>query len=441
MENNIVKSEEEGILASYPIIKKRKPRSHYFFGVLIVMLVAVSFIGGFSLGQGKSNKSRQVALGATATTTNDDLFDFNVYWETWDALRSNFVYNSKLKDKDMFYGSLKGLAAAANDPYTVFMTPDETKDFNNDLAGTFEGIGAEVGMRNNIVTIVAPLSGAPAEKAGLKAGDKVYAIDGKSALGLTVDEAVKKIRGVKGTFVTLTIIRDKENKPREIKIKRDVIITKSVAVTYRPDGIALIKVTGFNDDTLSLFKAAVKDIKIKKPKGIILDLRNNPGGYLDTAVAMVSEWVKAGPVVIEQFGDGKRNEYPAAGDPELADYKTVVLVNGGSASASEIVSGALRDYKKATLVGEKTFGKGCVQTVSHLSDGSTVKVTIAIWLTPNGDYINEKGLNPQVEVKLTEDDVNKNKDPQLQKAVDLILKPTAAAAKATGTKPSIKKIK
>ena len=220
-------------------------------------------------------------------------------------------------------------------------------------------------------------------------------------------------------------------------------MVKSVNVTYRPDGLAVIKVSSFNDDTLGLFNAAVKDIVAKKPKGVILDLRNNPGGYLDTAVAMASEWVKAGPVVLEQYGDGKRNEYPATGNPRLESFKTIVLVNGGSASASEIVSGALRDYKKATLVGEKTYGKGSVQTIRDLSDGSSMKITIATWMTPNGDFINEKGLLPQVEVKLTNEDFEKDKDPQLQKAVDLILKPTVTPAKAAAAtvKAPIKKIK
>ena len=433
MENN--KSGEELEISSYPIIKKAKPKRRNFLGLLLILLVAVSFGGGFYMGKGKSAQNRPVALGNTATTTvNDNAFDFNVYWEAWDSLRSDFVYKNKIKDKDMFYGSIKGLAASANDPYTVFMTPTETKDFSNSLAGTFEGIGAEVGMRNNTVTIIAPLAGMPAEKAGLKAGDKVYAIDGQSALGLTVDEAVKKIRGAKDTAVTLTIIRDKETTPRQIKIVRGVIIVKSVSVVNRPDGITVIKVTNFNDDTLSLFSDAVKQTAAKKPKGIILDLRNNPGGYLDTAVAMASAWVKEGPVVLEQYGDGKRNEYTAKGDPQLGSYKTMVLVNGGSASASEIVAGALRDYKKATLVGENTYGKGSVQTIRDLSDGSSIKITIAAWMTPNGDAINGKGLAPQVEVKLTEADAEKNKDPQLQKAVDLILKPAAATAKVTPKK-------
>ena len=335
MENTINKTEEEITAASYPIIlSKKKGKKRRYLGVLLILLVAFSFGGGFYLGKEKLVKNRPLALGATATTTNDNAFDFNVYWEAWDALRTDFVSQKKVTDKDLFYGSIKGLAASTKDPYTVFMTPTETQDFSNELAGTFEGIGAEVGMRNNTITIIAPLSGMPAEKAGLKAGDKIYAIDGKSALGLGVDEAVKLIRGPKDTIVTLTLIRDKETSPREIKIKRGTIIVKSVALTFRKDGIAVIKVSSFGDDTQGLFNDAVKSIIAKKPKGIILDLRNNPGGYLDTAVSMASEWIKAGPVVLEQDGNGQRNEYTATGNPRLESYKTIVLVNGGSASAS-----------------------------------------------------------------------------------------------------------
>jgi carboxyl-terminal processing protease len=262
----------------------------------------------------------------------------------------------------------------------------------------------------------------PAQKAGLMAGDKIYAIDGKTTIGLTVDEAVKKIRGQKGTKVTLTIIRGATEKPKDIAITRDVIFVKSVKTEMRSDGIYVIKVTNFNDDTQGLFDDAVVDAVKKNPKGIILDLRNNPGGYLDTAVAMASEWVTAGPVVAEQAADNKRTEYPSNGKARLSKFPTVVLVNGGSASASEILAGALRDYKKATLVGEQTYGKGSVQTVKDLSDGSILKITIAKWLTPAGDFINEKGIAPNVVIKTTQPDIDKNVDPQMNKALD-ILKP------------------
>ena len=402
-------------------------------GLVLAAVLIATFWGGFYAGKKKDtlamagSASRILAYSEdaasnTAVVNPDDVFDFNLYWEVWDSLKQNHVDKNKIKNKDLFYGSLKGMAAAADDPYTVFMDPTTAKEFADDLAGTFEGIGAEVGMRNDIVTVIAPLDGMPAQKAGLRAGDKIYAIDGTSTIGLTVDEAVRAIRGKKGTQVKLTILRGSNAKSQDISITRDIIIVKSVKTEMRSDGIFVIKVTNFNDDTLNLFNAAVSEALLKSPKGIILDLRNNPGGYLDTAVAMASEWIDGGPVVVEQFGENKRNEYPSNGRARLKNIPTVVLVNGGSASASEIVAGALRDYKKATLVGEQTYGKGSVQTLQGLSDGSSLKITIAKWLTPAGDFINEKGLAPSVVIKLEQKDIDKNVDPQMNKALE-ILKP------------------
>lgn len=397
------------------------PKRSGYSLILALFFVTFAFVGGFYLGQ-ESKVKRPLALN-NASAEETPSFSFNTYWETWEAIKTNFVYKNKLSDRDMFYGSLKGLAASTEDPYTVFMTPEETKEFTDDMAGTFEGIGAEVGMRKNSLTIIAPLSGMPAEKAGLKAGDKLYAINGESALGLTVDEAVKKIRGPKGTTVTLTVIRTGETVPQDIKIERGVISIKSIETTFRPDGLAVIKVSNFNDDTEFAFRQAVTSVLEKKSKGIILDLRNNPGGYLDTAIKMASEWIEDGPIVLEQSAEGRRREYNAEGPARLASIPTMVLINTGSASASEIVAGALRDYKKATLVGEATFGKGSVQQIKDLSDGSSLKVTVATWMTPDGDYINEKGLEPQVKSELTIDDIEADRDPQLQKAVDLLLRP------------------
>ncbi|MFA5023829.1 MAG: S41 family peptidase [Patescibacteria group bacterium] len=394
-------------------------------GVILIIILASTFYAGVSYGNSKNNsfKNRTLAYSpeadsATATSPSE-MIDFNLYWEVWDNLKTNYVDKNKVKDQDLFYGSLKGLAAAVDDPYTTFMDPKTAKEFTDDLAGTFEGIGAEVGMRNDIVTIIAPLDGMPAQKAGLRAGDKIYAVDSKTTVGLTVDEAVKLIRGPKGTKVVLTIIRGTD-KPKDITITRDVIFVKSVKTELRADGIFVIKVSNFNDDTAGLFNDAVNTALLKNPKGIILDLRNNPGGYLDTAVEMASEWIEAGPIVAEQLNNNRRNEYAAAGHARLKDFPTIVLVNGGSASASEILAGALRDYKKATLVGEMTFGKGSVQTLRDLSDGSALKVTIAHWLTPAGDSINDKGIKPNIEIKLTSADVEKNLDPQFNKALELL---------------------
>ena len=391
-----------------------------------IILVAAVFIGGFYIGRSTNRPSSRPlayapdAVYATASSSSSNL-DFDLYWQVWDSLKNNFVDRNKVTDQDLFYGSLKGMAAASGDPYTVFMNPQESKEFSDELSGTFEGIGAELGMRSDVATVIAPLDGMPAQKAGIRAGDKVYAVDGKSTIGMALDAIVKSIRGAKDTKVTLTIIRGKD-KPKDITITRSVIMVKSVKTEMRPDGIFVIRVSNFNTDTEGLFKEAVNTALTKNPKGIILDLRNNPGGYLDTAVSMASEWIVAGPVVAEQFNGNQRNEYPSDGSARLKNFPTVVLVNGGSASASEILAGALRDYKKATLVGETTYGKGSVQTLNDLSGGSTLKVTVAHWLTPAGDFINDKGIKPEIEVKLAATDVDKNLDPQFAKALEILLK-------------------
>lgn len=392
----------------------------------VIVIMASIFAGGFYLGKKKNSPSSNGRIlayseeAANASDTGDSqTLDFNLYWEVWDDLKTNYVDKNKVNDQELFYGSLKGLAAAAGDPYTVFMDPKESKEFADDLAGTFEGIGAEIGIRNDIATVISPLDDMPAKKAGVRSGDKIYAVDGVSTLGLTTSEVVAKIRGPKDTKVTLTIIRGKE-KPRDITVTRSVIVVKSVKTEMRADGIYVIRVSNFNDDTEDLFKQAVNTILLKNPKGIVLDLRNNPGGYLETAVDMASEWIEAGPVVAEQFNDNRRNEYPSSGSARLKNIPTVVLVNGGSASASEILAGALRDYKKATIVGEKTYGKGSVQSLSELSGGAALKMTIAHWLTPAGDFIDEKGLAPNIEVKLTTEDADKGLDPQFDKAVELL---------------------
>ena len=394
--------------------------------IFALLLISGVFATGFYFGNAKAAKNNgAIAYSPEAKDqaigSSDDNFNFNLYFEVWNSIKNNYVDKNKLKDRDMFYGSLEGLAAAAGDPYTVFMNPSSTEEFYGDLSGTFEGIGAEIGLRNDIITVIAPLDGMPAQKAGLRSGDSIYSIDGQSTIGLSVNEAVKKIRGPKGTNVTLTVIRGKE-KPLDIKITRDKIFVASIKTEMRTDGIYVIKVRSFNEDTADLFDQAVKDILAKKPKGIILDLRNNPGGYLETAVKMASEWIEAGPVVAEQFGENRREEHASNGQARLKDYKTVVLINEGSASASEIVAGALRDYKKATIIGTLSFGKGSVQTVEDLSDGSSLKVTVAKWLTPAGDFINEKGIEPQIKVELTVDDANRGRDPQQAKALEFLLK-------------------
>ena len=425
--------------------KKNKWLKRIALVILILVLMAASFGGGLYISQ-KSEVIKKLAEKEVVYLGNligkygggrDDIFkqdvNFNLFWEVWDTLEKEYVDKDKLNDKEMFYGALNGLVASLGDPYTVFMDPKLSREFADDLAGTFEGIGAEIGIRKEVLTIIAPLEGMPAAKAGLSAGDKVYAINGEATTGMTVDEAVSKIRGPKGTDVTLTIFKEGNDTAKDMVITRGVIVVKSVKTETvssaggegsqeekKDNDIFVLKISNFNNDTLDLFNKAVQEILAKNPKGIVLDLRNNPGGYLDTAIELASEWVDDGIIVTEKFSEEKKNEYFSRGRARLKDYPTVVLVNRGSASASEILSGALRDYKKATIVGEQTFGKGSVQTLREFGDGSSIKITVAKWLTPNGDSINDAGIKPDIEIKMTDKDYEENKDPQMDKAIEIL---------------------
>jgi len=407
-----------------------------WFNLFVIVLFSIfcGFLGGLIYGQRtelarRLSDSEAIFWGKVSGLYRQDKqghlssdIDFSLFWQTWDVVKDNYVDQDKLTDKQMFYGALKGLVSSLDDPYTIFMNAEEAKLFNEDLTGVFSGIGAEVGLRNEVITIIAPLAETPAELAGLRPGDKIYAIDKQSTAGLTVDEAVKKIRGDKGTAVTLTIARNGD-KLRDITIVRDIIIVKSVKTSYdQKSGLYTIVINNFNTDTEPLFQAAVQDIQQKKPRGLILDLRNNPGGYLDSAVAIASYWINDGVVVNEQFANQtKLQPQNSRGIAALADLKTVVIINQGSASASEIVAGALMDYGKATAVGQTTYGKGSVQMIRNLPDGSMVKITTAKWLTPKGTSINDKGIEPNIKVELTEEDFNKDLDPQMVKARQILL--------------------
>lgn len=388
--------------------------SGYYFNLSQEVGSQVSAISATSSDSGQViglHKNRQLAKDA----------NFELFWDAWDLMKKEYVKSDKLTDKDMMYGAIRGLVASAGDPYTVFMNPTEAQNFDNDMAGTFEGIGAEIGIKNDRLVVIAPLPETPAEKAGLRAGDKINSINGEITLGMSTDVAVRKIRGAKGTEVKLNITHTGEEKSVDITIIRGVIIVKSVRTEYREDGIYVITVTNFNNDTEDLFNQAVSDVVAKNPKGIILDLRNNPGGYLDTAISMASNWVDKGVIVSEKFSDGKIKDYKTNGSARLKNIKTVILINQGSASASEIVSGALQDFGKATLIGKQSFGKGSVQALENLKDGSSIKVTIAQWLTPKGNNITEKGITPDKVIDLTPKDFNSNKDPQLDEALKALL--------------------
>ncbi len=387
-----------------------------------IIILFVAFSSGYLVAAYNFNSAEGKLLSHLKANGEDsEYFDSILYWQTWHTIKNEHVDRKLIDEEAMFYGSLRGMTSSLDDPYTIFLDPTEVKEFMDDLSGSFEGIGAEVGIRDDMVTVIAPLSGMPAEKAGLRSGDKIYSIDGLSTINMTLNEAVRKIRGPKDTEVILNIIREGEDRPLDISITRGTIVIESVSWEKIDNNLFLIKISNFHEDTISLLNKAILEVLNEDVSGIILDLRNNPGGYLDTAINVASEWIPEGPVLIEQFSDGKRNEFFAQGLARLNGFPTVVLVNQGSASGSEIVAGALRDYRKATLVGEQTFGKGSVQSLKPLKDGSSLKITVAKWYTPGGDYIDEKGVEPDIEVELSFEDFEANNDPQMDKAIEILL--------------------
>lgn len=346
--------------------------------------------------------------------------DFNLFWEVWSMMKDKYL-EQPIADTRLFYGALAGLVASVGDPYTAFLDPETTGKFNSELAGTFDGIGAEIGIKKDQLLVVAPLPGTPAEKAGLRPGDRILAIDSKDTTGMAIDYAVSIIRGQKGTGVILKIWREGWEQAKDITIARETIHIDSVTWKMLDNNIAQIKLVQFNGETTAKFETAVREILLKNPKGIILDMRSNPGGYFDSALAVASFWIPAPqPVVIQKTKGNRQQKFPSFNRASLKNMPTVVLVNSGTASGAEIVAGALQDYGKAKLVGEKTFGKGSVQDYTGLSGGSSIKITVAEWLTPKERHINKEGIAPDIEIKLTKEDYETDKDPQLDKAMELL---------------------
>jgi len=379
--------------------------------------LAICFVAVFGLGIWIGSEKVAYCVQQPSTV------DFSLFWDAYGKLKNKFVEPEKIDDQKIVYGAIQGMAESLDDPYTAFFTPAEAKKFEDDLAGSFEGIGAEIGIKNDLLTIVAPLKNTPAEKAGLKAGDIITQIDGKSTSGMSSDDAVDLIRGKGETTVTLTIYRDEWQDTKDIPITRDVIVIPAMELSFIDNGqVAYIQIYQFGDTLSSDFRKAAEQILGSNAQKIILDLRNNPGGYLETAQDISGYFIENGQtVVIEDFGDDKEeNVYKTEGNYSLEKYPLVVLINEGSASASEILAGALRDNRGVQLIGEKSFGKGSVQEVVNLRGGSFLKITIAKWLTPKGVSISEVGLDPDIKVEITDQDTTENKDPQLDKALEIV---------------------
>jgi carboxyl-terminal processing protease len=392
--------------------------------ITIVILAVILFGGGFMVGK-KSANNVQIAnrMFFNKELGKPEPVDFSLFWQVLASIEDKYVDSSNIDYTGMLYGAISGMVDSLGDDYTLFMKPEKTETFMKSVSGndSFEGVGMEIGIKNKTLTVISPIEGTPAYGAGIKAGDLILEIDGETTDGLTSEEAVSLIRGKKGTQVILTISRKSFDEPKEIIITRDTIKVPVMKWELINNDIAYVKIYQFAANLPAKFEDAVSEILNSNAKKLIIDVRNNPGGYLDSAAEISSWFLPKGSVVVkEEFRDGTGDEYKSSGYKAIQDFPVIMIVNKGSASASEIMAGALRDIKGTKLVGEKTFGKGSVQQVDTFKDDSSLKVTIAKWLTPAGISINKEGLVPDYEIELTEEDYNNNKDPQLDKAIQLL---------------------
>jgi carboxyl-terminal processing protease len=413
----------------------------YILGIVaILILLTGSFAGGFvtrhALAQTSifpgfaDNPHPNIVLAPTSAAPSSEQTSatpeelqatFAPFWEAWNLVHEQYV-NQPVDDTVLMQGAIRGMMEAVGDDYTYYMDPRVYEVESTSLSGEYQGIGAYVDTQGEYLTIVSPIEGSPAKAAGMRPGDQIIAIDGEDMTGVAPEEARQKVLGEAGTTVVLTVAREGESEPLEFTIVRARITVPSVTGEMRDDGIAYIDINTFGDNTTSQLRDKLDELLAQNPKGIILDLRFNPGGYLITSVEVMSEFIDEGVVLIEQYGDGTRDTYSASGNGRATDLPIVVLINEGSASASEIVAGALQDYGRAQLVGVQSFGKGSVQVVSPLmNDQGAARVTIAKWLTPNERLIQDVGLTPDYIVEMTDEDYANDRDPQLDKAVEVLL--------------------
>ncbi len=393
----------------------------------IILILAATFTI-FGVGY-KVGEYRTKGGPVSQTPAGNELkkFDFNLFWETLDQVQTKYIDKEKMDSKSLYYGAIKGMVSSLDDPYTFFLTPEENRQSKLDLEGKFEGIGAQLGLKEGRITIIAPLKNSPAVKAGVRAGDFIVKVDDKPTNDWTLPEAVSHIRGEKGTKVKLTL--ERSEKEFDVSITRDQIVVESVETEFMNE-VAYVKVNQFGENTNTEWDEAVKQVQSRynsgQVEGMVLDLRNNPGGYLESSVYLAGEFLKKGDLVVKQESTvTKSHDYYAQRTGKLTDIPLVVLINKGSASASEILAGSLRDNKKTILVGEKSFGKGSVQEAIDLSDNAGLHVTVAKWILPGGDWINGKGIEPTIKV---ENDIDENNsitedtDRQLQRALQEIRK-------------------
>jgi carboxyl-terminal processing protease len=347
--------------------------------------------------------------------------DFSLFWNVWERLEKNFLDKKALNPQKMIYGAISGMVSALGDPYTVFLPPQKHEEAQEELGGIFEGIGIQIGFIDKRLAVIAPLKDTPAYRAGLKAGDLILAIGDQETAGMSLPEAQELIRGSQGSVVNLTILRKENEDPKEFSIIRGKILIKSVEWETREGEIVYLKLLRFTEQTNKEWDKAVSEIRTQGPKikGVVLDVRNNPGGYLSGSVYVASEFLKGGVVTRQELADGTKKDFRVEREGSLLSVPLVVLINKGSASASEIIAGALSEHHRARLVGEKSFGKGTIQEVQELPGGAGLHITTARWLLPSGRSVEEEGLTPDVELETTEEDIKAGEDPVLEKAIEI----------------------
>lgn len=397
----------------------------------IIISLALGFMGGFLFKDIKNGDSlTTVKKIVNIDKDKPEEVDFSLFWKVYNDLSAKYVDKDKVDPQKILYGAIGGLVNSVGDPYTVFFEPVTSKKFQEEISGSFGGVGIEIGKRNNLLTVIAPIKDTPAFKAGIKAGDKIIKIDGKPSGDLAIEEAVNLIRGKKGTKVVLTI---QNSTTKDVELIRDAIKIPTIEwelIEKDNKKIAYMQIYSFNQTVDLEFKKASEEILKSNADRLIIDLRNNPGGLLDSAINLAGWFLDKNQVVVsEVFSDGTKNEFRSNGNGLLKKYPTVILMNSGSASASEILAGALHDNRNIKIVGEKSFGKGSVQELEKYSDGSSLKVTVAKWLTPAGISISEKGIEADIEIKFNEEDLKEEgkieigtpgKDAQLDKAIEII---------------------
>lgn len=419
-----------------------KPEKIRFFLAILIAGLIGYYVGINKVSVDWKNYTPHVEVTSKEAPAPLEPVDFTMFWNVLSKLESSYYDKAAIDPQKILNGAIAGMVNSLEDPYTVYLPPKQNDEFKQGLAGKFEGIGAELGVKGKQIVVVAPIDGSPAKKAGIRPGDTIVKVNDQFTSGWTVNQAVEKIRGPKGTEVVLSVLHKSENQPVDVKIVRDTITVKSLTSWTKAikdvegikqtdvlknapnDKVVYIRLSQFGDSTNSEWEALAnklaQDLRGNTEiKGIVFDLRNNPGGYLTDAVYIASEFIKDGTAVMQEDKNKERQSYPVSGKGLLTDVPVVVLLNKGSASASEIVAGALKDHERATLVGETSFGKGTIQQAEDLGGGAGLHVTIAKWLTPNGTWVHQKGLTPDVEVAVDKDD--QAHDVQLEKAIEQLL--------------------